>query len=197
MISCQLRQCSRSSFIFSKMKAKGAMDSDELPSDPKQTETSRLVPTWTPDAYSSPKSSKYVLEVGSFHVKAIFLFFFILLPVGVSMFGSGYLHNCQIHLPNQVQTVYAAQTSATPLAGISPNSNSLGGWGRRRRSADDSEDEDEFISSVNLCSGVWMPVFGFYLSALLISTLLMWIFRLICIFLSNHRSYACLIAQNQ
>ncbi|CBY11996.1 unnamed protein product [Oikopleura dioica] len=121
----------RSSFIFSKMKAKGAMDSDELPSDPKQTETSRLVPTWTPDAYSSPKSSKYVVEVGSFHVKAIFLFFFILLPVGVSMFGSGYLHNCQIHLPNQVQTVYAAQTSATPLAGISPNSNSLGRLGKK------------------------------------------------------------------
>ncbi len=29
------------------------------------------------------------------------------------MFGSGYLHNCQIHLPKQVQTVYAAQTSGT------------------------------------------------------------------------------------
>jgi len=192
------------------MKATGATDSDETASYPKQAETSRLVPISTSDTYSSPKSSKYAVEVGSFHVRAIFLFFFILLPVGVSMVGSGYLHNCQIHLHKQVQTVYGAQTSATPWAGTSSNTNNFGGGfsktgsfglGRRRRSADPSEDEDskldeEVTSSVNLCSGVWMPIFGFYLSALLISTLLMWIFRLICIFLSHHRSYACLVAQN-
>merc|ERR1712127_827148 len=189
------------SFLFQKMTVKGAADSDETASHPNQAEKSKLVPSWTPDSYSSQKSSKYVVEVGSFHVRAIFLFFFILLPVGVSMFGSGYLHNCQIHLHKQVKTVYAAQTSATPWAGRFSNTNGVDYLGiipgdRKRRSGDESEDEDEVTSSVNLCSGVWMPVFGFYLSALLISTLLTWIFRLICVFLSQHRSYACLVAQN-
>ncbi|CAG5088446.1 Oidioi.mRNA.OKI2018_I69.PAR.g11844.t1.cds [Oikopleura dioica] len=132
------------------MKATGADNSEEIVS-------------YKSVAYESP-GSKYVVPVGSFHVKAIFLLFFTVLPVAVSMFGSGYLENCQIHLPKQVQTVYAAQTSAPTTTTKKPSSGNF--FGRRRRSADD--DGEEVLSSINLCESVWLPVFGFYLLALLI-----------------------------